>query len=282
MKYLLLFLIPVCLFSQEKDSIRLIKGRIYFDENPEKPIYADGVFVTNLRTKTYDVSNGLGEFSVYSAVGDTLFFESYAFEKRKIVVNERIWRKGDLFAHLDEAVVELDEVVVNNWSPFLREQISESEVSKSLDRLYANMGFQELRDVEPQENVAPLGVTDLIPLNLNLGRIYQAIAGDLRRKRTLRAFEKREELIVDILEYYGEDYFSEVVKIPSSQRREFVLFCIESANLTSIWNNRDYLLAESLFEEKAKVYNERLRSHWKVEPTEVESTPTQSLPEASN
>lgn len=79
-KFLLTLAVFVNLFGVTHAQQVIVKGAVYKRLSSER---LTGVAVTNLKTKAFSVSNGLGGFAVYATIGDTLAFTKKGFTPQK-------------------------------------------------------------------------------------------------------------------------------------------------------------------------------------------------------
>ncbi len=102
MKYLILFLLPLSIFSQN------IIGKVYDHQTTVK-----GIKVYNLSKQTKTYTDGSGEFSIAASVNDTLFFESLFHHPKQIKLHQIDFEDIKVF-ELKKILNELGEVLLSN------------------------------------------------------------------------------------------------------------------------------------------------------------------------
>lgn len=99
----LLITLPLINFAQSK----LITGSVVVDEGNEYISAISGARVENITSESKTYTSSSGYYSIQANVGDTILFEADFLVPRKIVVNQNIYDKGFLQAHLDIEIIEL-------------------------------------------------------------------------------------------------------------------------------------------------------------------------------
>ena len=98
-----LFIFPFISFAQNK----LITGSVVVDEGNDYISSVSGARIENLTSESKTYTSPSGYYSIQANVGDTILFEADFLIPRKIVINQNIYNKGFLQAHLDIETIEL-------------------------------------------------------------------------------------------------------------------------------------------------------------------------------
>ena len=137
-----LFIFPFISFAQNK----LITGSVVVDEGNDYISSVSGARIENLTSESKTYTSPSGYYSIQANVGDTILFEADFLIPRKIVINQNIYNKGFLQAHLDIETIELSGATVGK-GPLQPKYHKDNKTD-----LYDKMGLdQRLRDLEPIE-----------------------------------------------------------------------------------------------------------------------------------
>lgn len=261
MKYSIAFLF-ICLAAgfvtaQEQSlqgSVNAIK-----EDGTSEPIKL-GVYITNINNNLVSFSNQNGEFRINAQINDTIVFQSYLYNPRKVIVNERILQDKEIHVYLTENLVELDEGTFGQvFKPYLQDEVSQDDLDKIVDQLYLDLGID--KDAEQKQNVSALNFKDINPLKIDVGRIVNAISGDTRRLRTLYQYESKQKIIQHIIAYLGNDFFANDLGIEPQHIQPLVNFAYETSQLKTLHEQASYLEIIKLLTEKSNIYKTRLQAN---------------------
>ncbi len=101
-KYLILFLLPTCIFSQT------ITGKVYDNESTVK-----GIKVYNISQKTLTYTNNEGDFAISAVINDTLLFESLFHHTKMVKLKQTDFEDVAVF-ELTKSVNTLGEVLISD------------------------------------------------------------------------------------------------------------------------------------------------------------------------
>lgn len=251
LNFLFLFL-PFLLFAQE----RTIQGRIIIDIKDES---AQGIFVTNKRTNISHVTDLTGSFTVKVQPGDELHIHSDFYETRHFKVTEKLMNSGLLTIHLNlQPIVLKEAVITRKLTGFLDKDAIYDKKLDVVAKLYKDLGVNpdasKLRDTTNFQ----MG-RDLSIFHFNVDKMFDAVSGDLRRRQNLYAFEGKEAKLTAIREYFGDNYFTNDLKIPEEKIREFINFAYGTTLIPLHYNNGNYLGIMIEFSKSTSEYLNRLK-----------------------
>jgi hypothetical protein len=202
------FITSVISFAQSK----LITGSVLIDEGENMTSTTAGIRIENLRTDSRTYTNYSGYYSIQANIGDTILFEADFLIPRKIVINQSIYAKGYLQAHLNIETIELGAAVIGNKYGQLKDRDSKTD-------LYDKLGLdQRLRDLEPKRDIAKFKPMDL----LNPVRLIGHMNGFYRDQRRIRNYETKASLIQEVKHYYPLTYYTNDLQIPEYKIEEFL------------------------------------------------------------
>ena len=257
MRHFLFTLLFLSFFSLSFGQEKTIKGLIVIDFEES---YAEGIYVTNSRTKITTVTDLTGSFSIRAAVGDDLLIRSFMYESRRFTLTENVMNNDDIKIHLSLQPVILEEAVISpKLTGYLDKDVKYDLSKDQLAKLYKELGFNP--DVSKLRDSTSLSFwKDYSPLHFNVERVFESITGDLRRRQNLYAFEGREAIIEHIQKYFGKDYFVNDLNIPEEKIRDFVFYSYGSSQIPQFYSNQNYLSIMIEFNRLAPIYLSRLNS----------------------
>ena len=257
MRYLLYPLLFLSQFSLSFGQEKTIKGLIVIDFEDSS---AEGIYVTNSRTKITTVTDLTGSFSIRAAEGDDLLIRSFIYESRRFIITESLMKNDVIKIHLSLQPIVLEEAIITpKLTGYLDKDVKYDLSKDQLAKLYKELGFNP--DVSKLRDSTSLSFwKDYSPLHFNVERVLESITGDLRRRQSLYAFEGREAIIEQIQKYFGKDYFIEDLKIPEEKIRDFVFYSYESSQIPHLYTHQNYLGMMIEFNRLAPTYLTRLKS----------------------
>lgn len=254
---ILMMLLSPALKAQEKT----IHGMIVVDFKTETP---EGVFVTNLTSGKYDVTDLTGSFKINAAEGDTLFLRGLYLQDRKFAVRKSSFQHNPLVIHMNYEVITLQDLVVK--APLtgnLQNDVKSVKIRDDQEKLYANLGIDirtlDMVPKEKKEEIVPLGVIP-IPTSLNVEALYKSLTGYYRRMENLNQFEKLEKRLNDVRDYLGIKYFQQTLGIRESDIHGFLLYAYDHSdnNYEYYYLNQDYLNMDKLLRSLAPEFRTRI------------------------
>ncbi len=253
--FLILFLLGffVQLSAQEKN----INGVIIIDLDDASP---EGIYITNSRTKLTAITDLTGSFSLKAEAGDSLLIRSAFYESRRFYLTENLMKNDFINIHLNLQPIVLDEAIITQpLTGYLDKDAKYDPRKDVVAKLYKELGVNpdasKLRDSSDFKFGQGYSIT-----GVDVEKFYDYFSGDLRRRQNLYAFEGREARIQNIMEFFGETYFIEDLKIPKEKIREFVFYSFETSQIPSYYENGNFLNIMTELSKIAPVYISRLNS----------------------
>lgn len=253
---ILLTTISIPAFAQEK----FINARIIIDLDEAS---AEGIYITNSRTKITAITDLTGSFSMRAQVGDSLLIRSTFYEARRFYLSKNLLDKELISIHLNLQPIILGEAIITQkLTGYLEQDVKYSSKTDAIEKLYDELGVNpdasKLRD---STNFTMW--KDVTPFSLNVEKLYEAFSGDLRRRKNLYQYEGREYIIENIHQYFGDDYFINDLKIPKEKIREFIFYAYSTSLIPSYYSNGNYLTIMTELSKIAPIYITRLNK-WNV------------------
>lgn len=254
MKTIILFsllCLPLSIFAQEK----WIEGIIIIDNSDEK---GEGIYITNQRSNHTTLSNFAGTFYIRGQVNDTLRFRSDWYENRKIVLSTALMNKDKIVVHLSPQTIQLQTAYVGRkLTGVLERDVVKGKTEDRITKLYSMLGVNP--DIKPIQDTSKLNAglfgKDIGLTRLDVGRIYDAFTGNLRRRAATISYEDKTEKIQAIRSYYGDAYFNIELGIPKFKINEFIDTAIKNSTDSTIsLNNPNYFKLLGVFSNYSKTY----------------------------
>ncbi|MFV0303896.1 MAG: hypothetical protein ACK5IC_00250, partial [Moheibacter sp.] len=248
---ILLVLFSTVVLTQEK----VVHARIIIDLDNAS---AEGIYITNSRTKMTSITDLTGSFSIKAQVGDSLLIRSTFYESRRFYLSKNLIKKELISIHLNLQPITLDEAVfTRKLTGYLEDDVKHNPSKNQIAKLYKELGVNpdasKLRDSSDFKMWK-----DISPFHLNVEKVVEILNGDLRRRQNLYQYEGMEQIIVQIRDYFGDHYFINDLKIPKEKIREFIFFAYSTSPIPSHFSNKNYLNIMAELSKIAPLYITRL------------------------
>lgn len=235
------------------------QGQDFFTEKLEGRVYSDdgdvaATHVLNTTTERATITDSNGFFSIPARLNDTLVFSAVQYKRKEIVVTLDMLESKLLLIPLEEALTELDEVVVTPYS-------LSGNISKDLMNL----------DIEPVVTASTLGLPNAYvkPISKAERELYTATSGSgliplfpiingiSGRTRMLKDRIKRNEKYARterVREFYVDSLYTTELNIPKEKIDDFLYFCEIDAAFQSLVDTHDRLAIWEFMRKKSLVY----------------------------
>ncbi|MFV0530153.1 MAG: hypothetical protein ACK5MD_01800 [Flavobacteriales bacterium] len=268
--YIILLFSPI-LIGQES---RNIQGQIIIDVEGETP---ENIEVLNLNTKHFVLADKIGNFEIKACINDTLQFKSLFFEKRKYIINSLAFDSRKVFIHLNIDVNKIEEVVVTGLT-FTGNLEKDVKKNRPLLQTYKNEKFKEdlgfpTLAFEPEQKYTKKLLPEIagipVPLGLNIDALGKLITGEYRKVQEYREERSRNELLKKVENYYSDFFFTNFLKIPEEEIKNFVHYSYYFSGMeTLVKQNRFEALREQLIQ-LAPSYRNRLNNYKLIDNSKI-------------
>lgn len=244
----LVFFLSIMTFAQTK----IITGAVIIEQGDETTP-SSGIRIDNLRSYGKTTTNSDGFYSIPVQIGDTLQFSAPYINDRKIVISESLYKKGVLKAHLDIETIELNEAVIGKLDKDFKSNVKYKRDLKG--DLYNNIGLdQRLRDLEPKKDISKFKATDV----LSPVRMIGHLNGYYKKQRKIREFERNQGILNEVINFFPDEYFLDVLKLPDYKVHEFLEYADKKIDIRSRVMNRQFELIGLELEPIAEMYLKEL------------------------
>lgn len=227
-----------------------IKGKITNENDIE------GIHILNTSSRYNSITNELGEFFISAAMLDTLVISSVHFMPLDVVVSSEIFESGFIALELTPMVNELAEVYLGpNLTGDLERDLKKIKVEDQINFYDVGIpGFQG----KAEEKIPRMVGQVITPFAVNVEGLYKHLSGYYKKLRLRRQWEAENIAVSQIIHTYGSQFFTEAYGIPQDRLYDFLLFCIETTQLKSHFNNEASGLVLEIFKLQAVNYLDRM------------------------
>lgn len=243
-------LIPAAILSQTDEKI-VLQGKITNTKDVE------GIHIMNTSSRFNSVTDAYGNFAITVRVNDTLIFSSIHYAPEKIGIDEATFESGLLIVTLTELINELDEVLLGpDLTGNLKTDIEKIPVKDQIN--FDDVGIPGFKGT-PEEKIPRMIGQVITPLSVNIEGLYKHLSGYYRKLRLQRKWEAENVAVARMLQLYPPKFFHDAFSIPEQRAYDFLLFCVETTQLSREFSKENYAVVLEIFESKAAIYAERLK-----------------------
>lgn len=244
--------------SETYAQIKWVQGNIIIDHTDEK---AEGVYITNKRTNYTTKSNFTGVFFIQAKVNDTLQIRSEWYENKNLILRPHLFNKDEIVIHLGIQTVNLSEALISKkLTGILEKDVVLGKKEDDVTRLYRLLNVNP--DINPIKDTSALKAGlfngDISLTRMDVGRIYDAFSGGLRKRKAVFDFESQSYQIKQIRAYFGDKYFKLELNIPSFKIDEFIITALTNSNNIHQLKNPNYFYLQNILKDYSTKYMEDL------------------------
>ena len=250
-KFLFLFLFTTTFVTAQTGLQKELEGRV---QSKDGDVAATHVLNTTTQRATITDINGF--FSIPVHVNDTLVFSAVQFKKKELIVTASIYESKFLLVPLEDALTELDEVVVTPYN-------LSGDISRDLGRLETDpvvtastLGLPNAYVRVPSKAERELFEATSGGVGIPLNPILNGISGRTKMLKQRLERNKLYDRTARVREYYVDSLYRTELKIPENKTDDFFYFCEIDANFQAVVDTHDlfkiweYLKVRSLLYRK--------------------------------
>jgi len=246
----ILFLVFISnfLFSQER-NFKTIVGEVLNDT-----INVSGIHVINSSSGGKTITDSDGFFKVGVRENDSIFFTSVQIKTQMIIIEKSVYEADSIRVYLEPIVNELESVTVSpfNLSGDLFadiKQVEEKEVFNFDDAGIPGFKGEGKEKIAYKNSASILVNVILLPIMpLDIDGIYKQLSGYYDTLRKARVFESRSGAVVDIIQFYGVDFFINNYNLEINDVYEFVIGSMENYDVERDFRNSNHILVLTNFQ----------------------------------
>lgn len=237
----------------------IISGTVYCQQIEIQGVIvnkdAEGIHVINKTANLYTITDKNGVFLIKAKQGDVLVFSSIQYNLKVIRVDENLFNKRSIEVVLDENLNELDEVIVGmQLTGDLKKDLSGIETEKPFDFNDAGVpgysGVQKEKIVPMHRAVKFYG----LGFSADVEAIYKNLSGYYKTLKTTRKWDKENNDILNIANFYGREFLSTTYDLPKEKLYAFLLMCMDTSEIQYEFAKKNHNNVLKIFKEKRKFF----------------------------
>ncbi|WP_289644895.1 carboxypeptidase-like regulatory domain-containing protein [Maribacter aestuarii] len=253
-KFLFFFFFGSVLLTAQTGLQKDLEGKVY---SADGDVAATHVLNTTTQRATITDINGF--FSIPVHVNDTLVFSAVQFKKKQVVVTLSIYSSTFLSVPLEDALTELDEVVVTPYN--LSGDITKDITTLNLEPVVtaSTLGLPNAYVKKMSQSERLLRSASYIPFEgtkLALDPIINSITGRTKmlKKRVERnnLYDRTER----VRDFYADSLYRTELKIPEEKTDDFFYFCEVDSNFQRIVDTHDLFKIWEYLKARSVLYRE--------------------------
>lgn len=210
--------------------------------------------VLNTSSEKATITDIDGFFSINAALNDTLVFSAVQYKRKEIVVTLDVLESKLLMVPLEEALTELDEVVVMPYN-------LSGNIDSDLNRLTtgpvvtaSTLGLPNAYAVFPSQAERLLNEATTGGGLVGLNPIINGITGRTKMLKERVARNQRYSRTQRVRKFYADSLYVSELKIPQEKIDDFMYFCEVDPAFQSIVDTHDRLKIWEFLRRKSAVY----------------------------
>ncbi len=238
----------------------LVGAQTFFSNKLEGQVYSnDGdVAATNVQNKTIKkgtITDNEGFFAITANVSDTLVFSAVQYKKKEVIVTKALLQQGFLNVQLEDALNELDEVVVTPYS-------LTGDITKDIDLIHIEPVVTSSTLGLPNAYVKPISKAEreLFAATANpfmsFDPLINAITGRTKMLKKRVARNKLYSRTERVRTFYVDSLFRTDLKIPEEKIDDLLYFCEVDSVFQAVVDTNDKLKIWEYIRKKSVVYRE--------------------------
>ncbi|WP_273567794.1 carboxypeptidase-like regulatory domain-containing protein [Maribacter halichondriae] len=252
-------------------SVCLVNGQQFTDLNGRVTSTDNdvaGTHVMNITTQRATTTDVNGFFTIPVRLNDTIVFSAVQFKRKEIVVGLNILESNFLFVPLEDALTELDEVVVRpyNLSGKLGRDMGNQKIEPvvtastlELPNAYVKVMTQNERILfEADHGNFVIVEYDTLTYRprvvISLHKVLNRVSGRTRKLKSLVAVDEKMGPLEKVRKLYPDSVYVQEFKIPEEKLNEFMYFCEADTLFEATVNTEDQLLMWEFLKKKSMAF----------------------------
>jgi len=230
--------------------LKKIEGRVYSKDGDVAATH-----VMNMTKKSATITDVNGYFTITAQLNDTLVFSAVQFKKKTMVVTKSVLESKLLYVPLEEALTELDEVIVMpyNLSGDMTKDLQRMEIEPIVTAStlgLPNAYVKPITQAERKLNEATTGGG--IPLN----PILNGISGRTKMLKERIARNEKYNRTLRVRAFYADSLYQTELRIPKDNIADFMYFCEVDPDFQTVVDSHDRFRIWEFMRKKSMVYRD--------------------------
>lgn len=211
--------------------------------------------VQNISTDRATITDIDGFFQIAGNLNDTLIFSAVQFKKKELVISNEILQQRMLTVQLEDALTELDEVVVTPYN-------LTGDITKDIDIIKTGPVVTASTLGLPNAYVLPISKAErelyaatANPL-MSFDPLINAITGRTKMLKKRIARDKLYSRTERVKEFYIDSLFRTDLKIPEDKIDDLLYFCEVDAIFQTVVDTHDRIKIWEFIRRKSILYRE--------------------------
>ena len=247
-----------CLFSQENQKYKLLKGEVISDS-----LNVSGIHIINKNSGAKSITDFTGIFSIGVKINDTIVISSIQTKPKIIVVNSKIFVQDLIKVYPEPFVNQLDNVEVrpHNLTGNLFNDMKDSGVNNQIN--FDDVGVPGFKGERAEKIVFKndaqvlLNVLLLPIMPINIEGVYKQLSGYYDDLKKTRILDKQFSVVYQAIEFYGVAFFIKNYSLEEDEVYEFVLGAFENSDIENDFLASNHNLVIKSFENFKKSISEK-------------------------
>ena len=247
---LLCFVLMGTTLSAQSLFTKQIEGRVYSDSGDVAATH-----VLNITSDKASITDIDGFFSIVAKLNDTLVFSAIQFKRKTMVVTRSVLESKFLYVPLEDALNELDEVIVMPYN-------LTGDMTLDLDRMRiepvitaSTLGLPNAYVKIPTQTERELFAATANPF-MSFDPLINAITGRTKMLKERIARNKKYQRTQRVRAFYVDSLYRTEFKIPENKIDDFMYFCEVDAAFQTLVDTHDRFKIWEFMRKKSVIYRE--------------------------
>jgi hypothetical protein len=225
-----------------------IEGRVYSDSGDVAATH-----VLNITSDKASITDIDGFFSILAKLNDTLVFSAIQYKRKTMVVTRSVLESKMLYVPLEDAITELDEVIVMPYN-------LTGDMTLDLDRMQiepvvtaSTLGLPNAYVKIPTQAERELFAATANPF-MSFDPLINAITGRTKMLKERIARNKKYQRTQRVRAFYADSLYGKELKIPEENIADFMHFCEVDRDFQTVVDTHDRFKIWEFMRKKSLVY----------------------------
>ena len=245
---LLFFILMGTTLSAQTLFTKQIEGRVYSESGDVAATH-----VLNITADRASITDLNGFFSIIAKLNDTLVFSAIQFKRKTMVVTHSVLESKMLYVPLEDALTELDEVIVMPYN-------LTGDLTMDLDRMQiepvitaSTLGLPNAYVKLPTKAERELFAATANPF-MSFDPLINAITGRTKMLKERMAKNKKYNRTLRVRAFYADSLYRTEFKIPEDNIADFMYFCEVDPDFQTVVDTHDQLKIWEFMRGKSRTY----------------------------